>query len=279
MIGKRSLVRNLLLAIATMFVALYALGPFYWVVTVSISPQQEVFGREVRLIPKETTAENYISLFEVIPFGKYFRNSAIVATATVVLTLVLAIPAAYAFARFRFRGRRLMLTGILLLYMFPAVVLMVPLLLIFSSLKLVNTFPGLILAEATGTIPFAVWLLIGYFSALPPELEEAALVDGCSPIGAMIRIVLPLALPGIVAAGLFVFIGTWNNFIYAYLFASGEEVKTLPVVMRSFVRGETGVFWGNIMASAVMTTAPVAALFLFFQKYLIGGLAAGSVKG
>jgi ABC-type glycerol-3-phosphate transport system permease component len=233
----------------------------------------------VRLTPEALTLANYINLFEVLPFAKYFRNSAVVACSTVVFTLLLAIPAAYGFARYRFRGRRLLLMGLLLLYLIPPIVLLVPLLIIFKSLGLINTYRGLILAEASSTIPFAVWLLVGFFAALPRELEEAAMVDGCSPLGALMRVILPLSTPGIVAAGLFIFIVAWNDFLYAFLFASGEGVKTLPVVMRMFVRGESGVFWGTVMASAALTTLPVAAVFLFFQKYLIGGLSAGAVKG
>jgi ABC-type glycerol-3-phosphate transport system permease component len=142
-----------------------------------------------------------------------------------------------------------------------------------------NTFPGLILADSTLTIPLATWLLVGYFASLPRELDEAALMDGCTPMGALIRVVLPLARPGIVAAGLFVFIMTWNEFLFAFMFASRDTVKPLPPVLRSFVRGESGVFWGTIMASATLTTLPVAILFLFFQRYLIGGLSTGAVKG
>jgi multiple sugar transport system permease protein len=272
-------VRTLLLILGTIAILIYALFPFYWMLTVSIIPEQKFFEREVHFFPNEVTISNYINLFQVLPFAKYFRNSSIVAISTVLVTLLVAIPAAYAFARFRFRGRRPLLTGLLLLYMIPPVVLLVPLLLTFRNLQLINTFVGLILAESTGTIPFGIWMLVNYFVALPRELDDAALVDGCSPLGALIRVILPLSLPGVLAAGLFVFIVTWNNFLFAFLFASGEEVKTLPVVMRSFVRGESGVFWGLIMASATLTTLPVALVFLFFQKYLIGALASGSVKG
>jgi ABC-type glycerol-3-phosphate transport system permease component len=203
----------------------------------------------------------------------------VVTLSTTVFTLALAIPAAYAFARFRFRGRRPMITSLLLLYLIPPIVLLVPLLVIFKTLHLMNTFPGLILADSTLTIPLATWLLVGYFASLPRELDEAALMDGCTPMGALIRVVLPLARPGIVAAGLFVFIMTWNEFLFAFMFASRDTVKPLPPVLRSFVRGESGVFWGTIMASATLTTLPVAILFLFFQRYLIGGLSTGAVKG
>jgi multiple sugar transport system permease protein len=271
-------IRTALIVFASLLIVSFALGPFYWVLTVSLTPEG-AFSREVRLFPSSLTLDNYINLFDVLPFAKYFRNSAVVACSTVVLTLLIAIPAAYGFARFRFRGRRLLLTGLLLLYLIPPVVLLVPLLIIFKNFGLVNTYQGLILAEASSTIPFAVWLLVGFFAALPRELEEAAMVDGCSPLGALTRVILPLSTPGMVAAGLFIFIVAWNDFLYAFLFASGEGVKTLPVVMRSFVRGESGVFWGTVMASTAFTTFPVAAAFLFFQKYLIGGLSAGAVKG
>lgn len=271
--------RTLLLIIGTALIVFYCLMPFYWVLSVSITPEQKFYARDVRFIPAEVTLANYGNLFDVLPFERYFLNSTIVASTTVAFSLLLAIPAAYSFARFRFRGRHLLIRSLLLLYMIPTVVLLVPLLIILKTLGMINTYRGLILAEASNTIPFAIWLLIGFFMALPRELEEAALVDGCTPLGALIRVVLPLSLPGIVAAGIFIFIAAWNHFMYAFMFASGEEIKTLPVVLRYFIRGESGIFWGTIMASATITTLPVFAVFMFFQKYLIGGMTAGSVKG
>ena len=275
----RRVVRPSLLIIASFIVIFYTLFPFYWVLSVSIKPEQQIFARELSLMPQDFTLENYRRLFEFLRFERYLRNSLVVTLSTTVFTLALAIPAAYAFARFRFRGRRPMITSLLLLYLIPPIVLLVPLLVIFKTFHLMNTFPGLILADSSLTIPLATWLLVGYFASLPRELEEAALVDGCTPMGALVRVALPLAMPGIVAAGLFVFIMTWNEFLFAFMFASRDNVKPLPPVLRSFVRGESGVFWGTIMASAALTTLPVAILFLFFQKYLIGGLSTGAVKG
>lgn len=260
-------------------VAVYSLLPFYIMLTVSITPEETSFGREVVLAPSVLTLDNYVNLFQTLPFARYFRNSAIVAIATTALALVVAVPAAYSFARYRFRGRRPLLLGLLLLYMIPAVVLIVPLLIIFTRLGLYNTTLGLVVADASLALPFAVWILVGYFATLPRELDEAALIDGCSPLGALWRVVIPLAVPGIVAVGLIMFIIVWNEFLFAFTFASGEEVKTLPVAMRPFVRGEAGVFWGTIMASATLTSVPVVALALFFQRYLIAGLASGGVKG
>jgi multiple sugar transport system permease protein len=267
------------IAVVSTIILAYCLLPFVWMFVVSIAEEHSQFVRQLEYIPSHPTLDNYVELFRVMPFARYFGNSMFVAIATTLLTLAVSVGAAYAFVRYQFPGRKVMIVGMLLVYMLPSIVLLVPLLVIFRTFGMINTYQSLILAETTHAVPFAVWLLTGYFAALPRELEESALVDGCNPVQALIRIVLPLALPGIVAAGLFVFIASWNNFIFAFMFTSGEEVRTLPVVTRFFVQGEADFHWGIIMASAVMTTLPVALLFLFFQRYLIRGLTAGSVKG
>jgi multiple sugar transport system permease protein len=270
--------RGAITAVSAVILA-YCLLPFVWMFIVSIAEEHSQFVRQLEYIPSHPTLDNYVKVFEVMPFARYFANSMLVAVATMLLTLAVSVTAAYAFVRFQFPGRKIMILGLLLVYMLPSIVLLVPLLVIFRTLGMINTYQSLILAEATHAVPFAVWLLTSYFAALPRELEESALVDGCTPFQALIRIVLPLSVPGIVAAGLFVFIASWNNFIFAFMFTSGEEVRTLPVVTRFFVQGEADFHWGIIMGSAVLTTLPVALLFLFFQRYLIRGLTAGSVKG
>jgi ABC-type glycerol-3-phosphate transport system permease component len=157
-------------------------------------------------------------------------------------------------------------------------VLLVPLLVIFRTIGLNNTHAGMILAEATHSAPFVLLLMINYFSTIPRELDEAAQVDGCSRLGAFWRIILPLSVPGLVAGGLLAFIMTWNNFLFAFLLTSNNEVKTLPVIMRQFALGEPAV-WGVSAAGAILTTLPVALIFLLFQRMLMSGLAAGAVKG
>ena len=234
--------------------------------------------RTVEYFPREPTLQNYVDLFRNVAFVTYFRNSAVVATGTMLLTLAVASLGAYAFVRFRFPGRAPLLVAMLMAYMIPSVVLLVPLLVIFRSYGLINTYQGLILAEATNTAPFALLLLINYFAALPRELEEAAQVDGCGRLRTLVRIVLPLAVPGLVAAGLFAFIAAWNNFLFAFLFTSTNNVKTLPVIMRQFALGEPAV-WGVSAAGALLPTLPVALVFLLFQRMLMSGLAAGAVKG
>jgi len=262
----------------------YSLAPIAWLLIASLTPEHAPStavwqsGRSVVYFPARPTLANYGAVFETVPFATYFRNSTIVATGSMVLALTLGGLAAYGFVRFRFRGRRALLSATLMSYMIPSVVLLVPLLVLFRRYGLINTFPGLILAEATLTAPFTLLLLINYFSALPAELEEAAQVDGCTRLGALLRIVIPLALPGLMTGGLFAFIMTWNDFLFAFLFATSDEVKTLPVIIRLFALGEPAV-WGVSAAGAVLTTLPVALIFLGFQRMLISGLAAGAVKG
>lgn len=277
-------VRRAGILLGAMAILAYSLAPFLWMIIASITPEVRPdlskpwqSGRAVEYFPAEPTLANYASLFDTTPFAVYFRNSAIVATGTMCLALLVGSLGAYGFARFRFRGRGPLLVGVLMAYMIPSVVLLVPLLVIFRTYGLINTYPGLILAEATNTAPFVLLLMINYFATLPKELEEAAQVDGCSRLQTLFKIVLPLSLPGLVAGGLFAFIASWNNFLFAFLFTTTESTKTLPVIMRLFALGEPAV-WGVSAAGAMLTTLPVALLFLFFQRMLIGGLAAGAVK-
>jgi ABC-type glycerol-3-phosphate transport system permease component len=282
---SRALVRRLAIGLGALIILVYSLAPFAWIGIASVTPEVQPdlaapwqSTRGIHYFPAEPTLQNYALLFANVPFATYFRNSLVVATGTMALALTVASLGAYGFARFRFRGRGPLLVAMLMAYMIPSVVLLVPLLVIFRSYGLINTWPGLILAETTITAPFALLLMINYFSTLPRELEEAAQIDGCSRLGALVRIVLPLSVPGLVAADLLAFIMTWNHFLFAFLFTSTDDVKTLPVIMRLFALGEPAI-WGVSAAGAVLTTLPVALLFLLFQRMLISGLAAGALKG
>ena len=261
----------------------YSLAPFLWIFVGSITPELQgdwgqVSARHVNYFPATPTLNNYADLLENTPYLLYFRNSVIIATGNMFLTLLVASLGAYGFVRFRFAGRSTVLIAVLVAYTVPSVVLLVPLLVIFRSYGLVNTHLGMILAEATHSAPFVLLLMINYFSTLPRELEEAAQVDGCGRLGTLWRIMLPLSVPGLVAGGLLAFIMTWNNFLFAFLFTTTNAVKTLPVMMRLFAMGEPAV-WGTSAAGAVLTTLPVALIFLLFQRMLMSGLAAGAVKG
>jgi multiple sugar transport system permease protein len=264
-------------------VLLYSLGPFLWIFLASITPESTaqwgaISGRRVTYLPTAPTFQNYIDLLSNTPFLQYFQNSTIIATGNMFLTLLVASLGAYGFVRFHFIGRGPLLVAMLIAYTIPSVVLLVPLLVIFRSYGLINTHLGMILAEATHSAPFVLLLLINYFSTLPRELDEAAQVDGCSRLGTLWRIIIPLSIPGLVAGGLLAFIMTWNNFLFAFLFTTTNATKTLPVMMRLFAMGEPAV-WSVSAAGAVLTTLPVALIFLLFQRMLMSGLAAGAVKG
>ena len=267
------------IGLGAILVLLLALAPFVWIIIISITPEVSQFTQGVRYFPQNPTWENYRNIFVVVNFGRGFFNSSFVAVVVTTLAISISITAAYAFARYQFPGRTLLIIFLLVVYLIPGIVLLMPMMVIFRVLQLSNTYAALILAESTHAVPFAVWLLMNYFASQPRDLEDAALVDGCTRLGALVRIVLPLATPGIIAAALFVFIGSWNNFLFAYMLTSGEAVRTLPVLLRIFVGGDSGVYWGTVMAGAVLTTLPVALLFLFFQRYLVSGLSAGAVKG
>ncbi len=282
--ARRALhVKSVAIYSAALAVLFYSLAPFLWIFIGSLTPELQqdwgkVSGRAVQYFPAEPTYMNYVTLLETTPYLLYFRNSTIIATGNMFLTLAVASLGAYGFVRFRFAGRSTALVAVLVAYTIPSVVLLVPLLVIFRSYGLVNTHLGMILAEATHTAPFVLLLMINYFSTLPRELEEAAEVDGCSRLGTLWRIMMPLSVPGLVAGGLLAFIMTWNNFLFAFLFTTTNAVKTLPVMMRLFAMGEPAV-WSVSAAGAVLTTLPVALIFLLFQRMLMSGLAAGAVKG
>ena len=206
------------------------------------------------------------------------KLSLLAATVATLLALALAIPAAYALSRFRFPGRKAALTSFLVVQMFPASLLMIPLYVLLHELGLLNSLAGLVLVYSTTAIPFCVWTLKGYFDSLPRELFEAARVDGAGPIRIFWTIVLPLARPGIAVTALFSFMTAWNEFILAQTFLTDESKYTLPVMLKSSV-GQYSADWGQFAAGALLTSLPVMALFYVVQKYLVGGLTAGAVKG
>lgn len=265
--------------IAASFILFFTLAPFLWITIISITPESGLFTQGVQYLPRNPTIENYFKIFQVVNFGRVFGNSVLVAVATTALAMSVSVAAGYSFARYDFPGRRFLTVGLLLIYMLPSIVLLIPMLAIFKTFGILNTYAALIFAESTHAIPFAVYLLTNFFVSVPRDLDEAALIDGCSRTSALVRVILPVAIPGVIAAALFVFIQSWNNFLFAFMFTSSENVRTLPVLLRGFVGGEAGVFWGQVMAAAVMTTLPVAIVFLVFQRNLIRGLAAGAVKG
>jgi multiple sugar transport system permease protein len=259
-------------------VVIVALFPFVWTFLTSIKPAVELYTSRVQYLPQQPTFDNYIRLFSTTTFGRYFLNSFIVATSSVALGLTVSTCAAYSFSRFRFRGRDQILFAFLIINMFPQILLLVPLFIIMRGLGILNTYFSLILAYSTFTIPFSVWMLTGFFDALPRELEEAARVDGATHRGAFRRVTLPLAAPGIAATAIYIFINSWNEFLYALTFTTGVETRTVPVGLRMFI-GQYQIQWELLTAAGVLSSLPIVIAFMFIQRQLIRGLTAGAVKG
>lgn len=254
------------------------LGPYLWMALTSLRPNAELLVTPVAYLPHQITFDNYRALGVSTPFMEYFLHSLLVASGTTLVSVTLASLAAYGFSRFRFPGRNTLRLATLVVYLIPAIVLVVPLFVVMVAVGLVNSVPGLILGHLTFALPFSIWMLSGYFDALPLDLDEAAMVDGATRLQAFARIVIPLALPGLVATGLFSFLVSWNEFVYAVMLTTSDAVRTLPVGLQLFMSPERATSWGILSAGGLVTSLPVAVAFLFFQKYLIGGLTAGSVK-
>jgi len=205
-------------------------------------------------------------------------NSLIVASTATVASIAMSTLAAYAVVRLRFTGRAWVARIILFKYLLPTSLIYIPLFLVINSLNLANTLQSLIFTYLSFSIPFATWLLMGYFRGIPVELEEAAMIDGCSRLGAMVRVLLPVAAPGVVAAAIFTFTGAWNEFLLALVFISRPDLQTVPVKLAGMIVGDQYV-WGAIMAGALISSVPVIVLYFLAQRFLVSGLAAGAVKG
>ncbi|MEO1092940.1 MAG: carbohydrate ABC transporter permease, partial [Pseudomonadota bacterium] len=220
---------------------------------------------------------SYIELFSNFNFGIYILNSFFVAVMTVMLTLLIAVPGAYAIARLRFSGREVFGQSVLLIYMVPAIVLVLPLYAVFSQVGLRNTLVGLLIVYPATTIPVALYMLQGYFRGLPAEMEEAGLMDGLSRLGVIIKITLPLSLPALASVSLYVFMIAWNEFLFAFMFLDDPAIFTLPRGVASLNSSELPR--ELMMAGAVIATVPIMAIFLWLERFMVQGLAAGSVKG
>ncbi len=250
--------------------------PLYWTLVASVTPEDALF-RGPALWPAAVVLDHYRALFRERDFWTPLRNSLVVAGSTTLLCVTVGALAAYALARLRFRGRHVVLAFVLAVSMFPQIAIVSPLFLLLRALHLIDTYPGLVLPYMTFAMPLAIWLLVGFFRQLPPDLEEAALVDGASRWQAFWRVLLPLAAPGLATTGILTFIYSWNEFLFALSFTLGPERQTVPVAIALF-RGQYQVPWGQILAAAVVATLPVTALVLAFQRRIVQGLTAGAVK-
>lgn len=272
----RPILRLLTLHLPMLAIVLFALGPYLWMLLTSLKVESTLFSPERQIFPATVTFDNYARLFQKTTYLVNLGHSLIVAIGTMAVGLSVSVTAAYAFSRFRFKGRRFLMMQFLLVNMFPIVLLIIPLFIIMKNLGLLDTHMGLVLAHSTFSIPFATWMMISYFDAIPRSLDEAAMVDGCTPVGAMVRVVLPLSVPGIIATGIYIFITSWNEYLYASILA-GQKVRTLTVAIQTLI-GEYEIAWGLLTAGGVVGALPVTILFMLIQKRLVAGMTTGSVK-
>ncbi|MHA6630361.1 ABC transporter permease [Pseudonocardia sichuanensis] len=256
---------------------LFTLGPLYWMVVTAFKTDIQVIQHTSDLWPTPWSTEQFEALFTGA-FGRWYLNTILVSAASTVIALICAALAGYALARLKFRGAQGFTVTILLTYVMPGALLFIPLYQLLSSFGLVDSLWSLVVAYPTFTLPFATWLLVGYFRSIPPELEESALVDGCSRFQAFYRIVLPLAKPGLLAVALFTLTNAWNEFLFAFVFITKDELKTLPVGMQSMIFGDV-VPQGQLAAASLLISIPVVLMYAFGQRFLTEGLTAGAVKG
>ena len=258
-------------------VCLLVLFPIYWMVTISFKTARDIY-RVPSLFPTNPTFLNYETLIVQKHFLINIRNSIIVAGAATFVSVFIATLAAYSLVRMKYRQRGTIGKLILLAYLTPSSLLFIPLSVLVAQLNLGNSLHGLVIVYLTFSTPFSTWLLMGYFKGIPTDLEEQAMVDGATRLGAMFRILLPLSAPGLVAVGIFTFTGAWNELLLALIFITSEDKRTVPVGLQYLITGDV-FLWGPIMAGAVLSALPVMVLYFLAQRYMVQGLSAGAVKG
>lgn len=256
--------------------------PLYTIVITSLKPLRDVQA-VWRWVPSQVTLRPYLEMWETVPLARYFLNSLIISTCSTVIAVLIAILAAYAISRYRFRGRQPFRFLILSTEMFPGILFLLPLFIIFVNIeqiigiKLYGSYTGLVITYLTFALPFSIWMLVGFFDTIPRELEEAAMVDGATALGALFRILIPLSTPGIIAVGIFAFLTAWGEVLFASVLTDGGT-RTLAIGLQGYST-RSDVYWNQLMAASIVVSVPVVAAFLALQRYFVQGIAATGVKG
>lgn len=264
-------------AVLILFV-IVALFPFYWITISSFKAFREMYSATPTFLPKNFIWDHYKVLLTDLQLLITYKNSAIVTLSTIAIGLAISSVAAYALVRFEFLGRALIASSVLFVYLIPPAVLVIPLHQLLSKIGLYDSLWALIVSFPTRAVPFCTWLLMGYFKSIPREIEESAKIDGCGKLRTFFHITIPLCAPAFAAAGIFIFIMSWQLFLYPLVFVTSESKMLLPVYIKGLILGDI-MKWGQLMAAAVITTVPVIILFVFIQKYIARGLLTGAVKG
>jgi multiple sugar transport system permease protein len=264
------------------FFVFFTAFPLYTIVITSLKPLRDVQA-VWRWVPSQVTLRPYLEMWETVPLARYFMNSLIISTCSTVIAVLIAILAAYAISRYRFRGRQPFRFLILSTEMFPGILFLLPLFIIFVNIeqiigiKLYGSYTGLVITYLTFALPFSIWMLVGFFDTIPRELEEAAMVDGATALGALFRILIPLSTPGIIAVGIFAFLTAWGEVLFASVLTD-EGTRTLAIGLQGYST-RSDVYWNQLMAASIVVSVPVVAAFLALQRYFVQGIAATGVKG
>jgi len=286
---NRMKIRSFILNLVLLFIIVFSLTPLILSFMTSLKPIEEVYANPPTLFPVKATLDSYLNALGIIEvrylygnpsvsdFPKYIVNSLVVSTAVTFITISIAIPSAYGLTRYRFRGQRTLFLATLFAYMLPQVVFLIPFYIMFRVFQLLDTYFALIISYLILTIPFAVYFLNAYFYNIRWDLEEAALIDGCSRVSAVFRIILPAYKPGFIATAFLAFIQSWGEFLFALVFC-GAQIKTAPIGIMMHV-AESGVDWSGLLAATIIYALPAAVIYLAFQSYFIKGLTSGAFKG
>jgi multiple sugar transport system permease protein len=267
-----------LIIVWTIIIVAFLLFPFFVMISTMLKSSDEVYATPPYWIPKRVALRNFIDLWTQNPFARYFLSSFIIAGGTTILTTVFCVPAAYAVARFRFTGQKFLLYMYLVVQMFSPIIVVISLFKIISRIGLIDTYLGLILVNTVFTLAFTTWMLSGYFKTIPVDIEEAALIDGCSRLQAIVRIMIPISAPGLVTVIIYSFIASWNEFMFALTLVQSINKTPLTLGLYNFV-GRYTTQWEFLTGAAFLAILPVIVLFLFIEKQLVAGIVGGAVKG
>jgi multiple sugar transport system permease protein len=260
-------------------VSLLSVVPIAWGLMTSLKPDSDIAVYPPQWLPHRITLQHYTDLLSTSGVGRFFVNSLILSLGTICLCILVGIPAGYAVARFSFRGRNIILIGILAASMLPGISTLIPIFIVGARLGLVNNYFYLTLIYSAWLIPQSVWLIKNFIEAVPPELDEAAMIDGCSRVSVLVRIIAPLIRPGLAAVAVLIFLFVWNDFLIGSALTTREDMRTVQVGLVRFMQNPAGVWWGQFMAFAMLSIAPVLAMFFFLQRHFVEGLTSGGVKG
>ena len=275
---KRININTYFLYLASVLISVFALFPILWCLSTSFKPNHLIFIQPPQWIPKEITLEHYKQVLGDQRMLQYYLNSFIIASLSTIVALIVGMLGAYGFSRYKFPGSKTILLSFMLTRLLPRVSLIVPFFITLRLLKIYNTRPGLVLVYLVITMPLTIWLLKGFFDSIPYEIEEAAVIDGCSPLGVLWKIDIPMILPALAAVGMYVFITAWNEFLLALTLTKGIQMRNISVGLAFYI-DESGIQWGALMAASMLMSFPPIVVFSVFRKSLVKGLTEGAVKG